>query len=265
MLALRRSFSSPDGGFALIELLVAATLLVPLSLLATELSLHALRGLAVTRGTAQQEAALSTAAAVLEAELASLAPGDGLLAIAPTRIRFRASRAAGRWCFLDTTGIVMPAGPGPWAASRLPVPGRDSVVLEVRDSLLPSGSRRARISMTGPPVASSCPGGVPGTRLPIQPGAALVAISRLAQTEEVVELAAYVSAGETWLGVLHLGLGTPIEPVAGPFDAAGIRFEGIDSLGASSVVPHLVRLIRVHLVPTGPSPSPRTVDVPLRG
>lgn len=265
MLAIETTPRPLTAGFALIELVVVAALLLPLTLLATGLSLHALRGMAVASGTAHQEAVLSTAALVLESELASLVPVDGLLAISPTRVRFRAARAAGRWCLQDTLGVVMPTSSGLWAASRLPVPVRDSIVLEVADSLMPTGHRRVRTGLVGAPAATTCPGGAPGIHLPFSPGPIPSTSSRLAQTEEVVELAAYVSVGETWLGLLHLGLGTPIEPVAGPFDTGGIRFEGRDSLGSPTVVPSLVRSVRVFLVPTGTSPSPRVVDVPLRG
>lgn len=249
----------------MLELLVWAALLLPLALVATGLSLHALRGTVKVTAAAEQEAALADAALVLEAELAPLTAGDGVLAIAPDRIRFRAVRAAGRWCQRDSAGLVVPTDSGPWAASRLPVPGRDSLVLEVADSMATGGYRRMRLQLTAPPSGSACPGGVNGLRLDFVAGGAPAASGELIQTEEVVELAAYVSAGSTWLGLLHIALGTPIEPVAGPFATGGIRFEGLDALGAPTSIPADVRTVRVALVPAGPSPPGRTVDVPLRG
>jgi type II secretory pathway pseudopilin PulG len=252
-------------GFALVELLVAAVLLAPLALMATALVVHTLRGAARATLLADQEARMDHAALVLEAELGPLASGDGLLAITPARVRFRATRAAGRWCQRDTAGFIVPTPAGTWAASRMPVAGRDSVVLELPDSSVATGYRRVRLALVAAPTPIACPGGVAGQRVAVGVLPASPAPSELFQTEEVVELAAYVSGGQTWLGLLHLGLGTPIEPVAGPFAPGGVRFDALDPTGTPTLIPAVASLILIRLVLPGSPPKVRVVQVPLRG
>lgn len=252
-------------GFALVELLVAAVLLAPLALIATALMTHALRGAARATLLANQEAAMDQAALVLEAELGPLAPGDGLLAVAPASVRFRATRAAGRWCQRDTAGLIVPAPATAWAASRIPVAGRDSLVLEFPDSTVVGGYRRVRHALVSAAMPTTCPGGIAGLHLAVGLLPLSPAPSELFQTEEVVELAAYVSGGHTWLGLLHLGLGTPIEPVAGPFAPGGVRFDALDQAGTPTLFPGVATSILIRLVLPGSPPRVRLVQVPLRG
>jgi hypothetical protein len=248
-----------------VELLVAAVLLAPLALMATALVVHTLRGAARVALLADQEAAMDHAAIVLEAELGPLAPGDGLLAITPSSVRLRATRAAGRWCQRDTAGLIVPAPASAWAASRMPVAGRDSVVLELPASTAAGGYRRVRFALLSAPIPATCPGGIAGLHLPLGFPPASPAPSELFQTEEVVEMAAYVSGGQTWLGLLHLGLGTPIEPLAGPFAPGGVRFDGLDPAGTPTLLPAVATSILIRLVLPGSPAKVRIVQVPLRG
>ncbi len=256
---------SAARGFALVELLVAAVLLAPVALVASALVMQTLRGAGRATLLTGQEAAMDHAALVLEAELGPLAPGDGLLGITPASVRFRAIRAAGRWCQRDTAGLSVAAPAGTWAASRMPVAGRDSVVLELPDSTVAGGYRRVRFALLSGGMPTTCPGGIAGLHLAVAMLPGSPAPSQLFQTEEVVELTAYVSGGQTWLGLLHLGLGTPIEPVAGPFAPGGIRFDGLDPAGMPTLLPALATAIRIRLVLPGSPPRVRVVQVPLRG
>lgn len=257
--------ASGRRGFALVELMVVVALLMPVVLLATTLAVQAAREATAAGVVAAVEGSQEVAAALLEAELANLTTGDGVLAISPTAVRYRARRAVGRWCVADTLGVVVPLVGGLWAASRLPVPGRDSVVLFVTDTLLGPGARPLRLSLLQPPAGTSCPGGAAGLRLLLDS----VPVARLAgdlvQTEEVVEVASYLSAGEHWIGLLHLGLGTPIEPVAGPFGPNGTVFRGLDASGVATVSPGLVSLIQIDLGSPSALVRSRRLLVGLRG
>lgn len=252
-------------GFTLVELLVAAVLLAPVVTMAAALVTYTLRGAARAAVLADQEAALDHAALVLEVELGPLVPGDGLLAVTPASVRFRATRAAGRWCQRDTAGLIVPAPAATWAASRMPVAGRDSVVLELPDSTTAGGYRRVRFGLLSGAIPTTCPGGIAGLHLAVGTLPPSAAPSELFQTEEVVELAAYVSGGQTWLGLRHVGLGTPIEPLAGPFAAAGVTFDALDPSGTPTLIPAAATSILVRLVLPGTPPRVRVVQVPLRG
>ena len=263
MPAVIRPAASGRWGFTLVELMVVVVLLVPVALVATTLAVQAAREATAAGMIAGAEQSQETAAALLEAELASLTAGDGVLAISTTAVRYRARRAVGRWCLADSVGLVVPLAGGMWAASRLPVPGRDSVVLSVTDSVL--GARPLRLSLLQPPYAAACPGGTAGLRLLLDS----VPVARLAgdlvQTEEVMEVASYSSASQLWIGLLHLGLGTPIEPVAGPFGPTGVVFHGFDASGVATTIPGRVVLIRIDLGAASPLVRIRRLLVGLRG
>jgi hypothetical protein len=137
-------------------------------------------------------------------------------------------------------------------------------VLDLVDTLPPGGATPTRLALMGPPFGATCPGGAAGLMLPV---GLLVSPTahEMVQTEEVVELGAYLSGGSTWLGLLHVALGTPIEPLAGPFGPGGIVLSGFDSSGAPTTVPALVRTIQVQLgSPSGLVP-PRLFTIVLRG
>jgi len=256
---------SRRGGFTLVELAVTVFLILPVALVASTLAVRAAREAVQAAEIAGSELGQEVAAAMLEAEVAPLAVGDGLLGITAARIRVRARRAMGRWCILDSIGVVVPTVPGQWAASRLPVAGRDSAVVVVADSSRPAGMRLLRLGLTAPPSAATCPGGAGGLRLPLDPVPTALLVGDVVQVEEVVELAGYNSAGATWLGVLHLGLGTSIEPVAGPFGTAGVVFTGYDANGQPTTVAHAVRLLQVDLGASSPRGATRRVLIRLRG
>lgn len=251
-------------GFSLVELVIVLGLLVPVVVVATSLAVHAAQEARLAAERMIAEAALETAATVLEAEIAPLVPGDGLLALSSVRLRYRARRAAGRWCLADSAGLVVPVA-GRWAASRVPVPGRDSVLLRLPDSLAASGVRLLRLGLAAALIPDACPGGGAGLRLPLAGVPASVPLGDLVETEEVVELGAYTSGGQLWIGLIHLGTAAAIEPVAGPFGGGGVTFTGLDSTGATTLVPAMVSAVRAELAPVGGAGSPRVLVIGLRG
>lgn len=251
------------AGATLVELVVGVTLAVPVVVAATALAIHAQRTALRISSASDAEAALDGAAHLLEAELAPLAAGDGLLAWSPGLLRYRAHRAAGSWCAGDSLGVVVP-DPGPWAASRLPVAGRDTLVIDAPDSTRPGGFRRTRHSLAGPPSPQACPGGGPGFRLPMAPGPVPSAVAFLL-TEEIVELVGYVSGGQTWLGLRQIAAGAAVDPVAGPFAPGGVRFETVDSSGIAGVPAAHAAGVRIQLVPADTTVPRRDYLIRFRG
>lgn len=239
-------------------------LLVPVVVASTSLALSAARQVGTAADLVGAEEALESAVAVFEAELAALSPGDGILAISPAMVRYRARRGAGRWCWVDTTGVMVPVGAG-WAASRQPVAGRDSAVVFLPDTSQASGGRPFRVGIVAAPTAAACPAGAPATWIP-SPGIPVSTVLHdLLQTEEVVELSSYLSGGQQWLGLRHVGLGGAVEPVAGPFDPGSIVFEGLDAMGIATAIPMQVRAIRIRLGSVVPAVGSRTWLAWLRG
>lgn len=253
-------------GFTLIEMLMAVTLLVPLWSIAIGLATASSRAAARAGTLANAESAIAHATAIVVSELGDAQAGQGLLLLEPARIRFHAARGVGIGCRTDSAGVVVTAAG--WAASRMPVPGRDSLVVE-RVALDSSGWRETlRLALTSAPFSQECSPGLPGLRLPadltpiLLPG---LQSGPLVRTSEVIELVAYLSGGETWLGIRHLGLGTPVEPVAGPFAPGGVQFTGLDATGGVTTDPAQVRAVRVRFVTTGQPSVEREVVLAVGG
>lgn len=252
-------------GFTLIEMLVVLVLLLPLWAGAMGLAVAATQAAVRAAGQAAAEEAVATSVAILDAELGDLAAGE-LLLVEPIRLRLHAARGAGRWCRADSAGVVV--SDTDWAASRTPVAGRDSLWLEWVSDDSAGGRRPIRLGLVSAPAPEQCAAGIPGLRLPAALIAALptaTELGPLVRTTEVIELAAYTSGGETWLGIRHLGTGEAIQPAAGPFVANGVRFEGLDAVGTTTSDPGAVRAVRVRLRTAGPILIEREVIIALRG
>lgn len=253
-------------GTTLVELLVVLAILVPIWGAATGLALHAARAATRASGVATAEATLATAATILRAELAE-APAGALLALEPGRVRLHAMRSTARWCLADSSGLVVRTTPEDWGASRLPVPGRDSVWLDTTGIPASGPAGALRLGLVASPTPSVCPDGLPGLLLPVTGLALLpagVAIAPVVRTGEVIELSGYLSGGETWLGLRHLGTGELVQPVAGPFATGTLRFEGQDPSGAPASSLGAVATIRIHLETPAPFSIVRDVRVVLQ-
>ncbi len=235
-------------GATLVELTVALSLSAVLALfLLSETG----RQQRVVQDLAVRSAAVSTvetAAQVLRSELGGAEPGD-LLAADPDRVLYRATRATGAICGLAPDGLRL--SQAAFRGVRVPVPGRDSVMLPVADSLL--GWRTDHRSINGPVRSEPCPDGAPGLVVPSSPGAGLSGVP--IRVFEVMELRLYSSAGLWWLGARSVSSGETIQPVAGPLTSDGFVLQLLDADGMSTGSTLLARLVQVRLRAGAGDPS----------
>ena len=232
-------------GVVLADLLVAGFLTVVLVALALG-SLTALQRAAQQQveHTARHQSLL-TSAHMIRAELGGLSPRSGDLAqIGPEVLQYRATRATGWVCGRTSDGLLLASGL--LRALRLPVSGRDSALL-----LVPAGDSVGWVAqpVIAPPRTGTCPSdGAQALVVPIPAGtldAAVIPGPLL--VFEVMELRAYRSGTDWWLGLRSVSSGETIQPVTGPFTAAGVLFRFLDEAGAEVTDPSQVRRIAVFL------------------
>jgi hypothetical protein len=156
----------------------------------------------------------------------------------------RAIRGGGVLCAASGSNLTVWAGPGWWSALRLPVPGRDSLMIGAV-----VGSERWLLAvLSGSPTQSNCPDGSPGLVLPASLSAAdLAAIGPGSPLRvfEPVELRYYSSSGATWLGQWGLTSTAAIQPLAGPFTGSGFEFGYRTSAGLPAATPDAVAGLEV--------------------
>lgn len=225
-------------GAGLIEAVVAAglTALLVVSALAGLAGLQ--RTVGRFSGRVMSDQALRGTAQLLRSELRDLAPAAGeLRAIGPGSITYRAVRGAGQACGLAPGRLLVLAGS--WAPLRQPAAGRDSLVL-----LAQPVDTEVVVAASGSAVSGICPDGVVSVSLPYAVStpdpltAALFPAPVL--LAEVMEIRAYQSGGEWWVGVRSVSAGETIQPAHGPIAPGGLRINAFDAAGAPTLVPALV-------------------------
>lgn len=229
-----------NRGATLVELMVAVSLS---SALALFLMSETGRQQRVVQDLAVRAAAFSsleTAAQALRNELGGAEPGD-LVSAASDRIVYRATRATGAVCGPAPDGIRLLQEE--FRGLRVPVPGRDSLMLTVLDSV--PAWRADRRSITGPVRSEPCPDGSPGLVVPSPPGIAIPGVP--VRVFEVMELRLYPSGGAWWLGARSVSTGETIQPVAGPFTSDGFALQLLGADGLDTGDTSLARLVRVRL------------------
>jgi hypothetical protein len=232
-------------GATLPELLVAAAL-TGLVASAALLTLRAAQR--STQAVAEQAAAgagVRTAAQLLLAELGRLGAvrGGDLLVLEPDRVVFRAGRGAGVACGTEADGLLVREAT--FRSLRLPAAGRDSLDLLLPDTA--GATRWLSAGLAGPPRSAWCADGGRALALPLtwttespaDPSGSPVRIW------EVMEIRAYASGGEWWLGVRSVSAGEAIQPVVGPLTFPGVRFGYRDALGRTATDPRRVARIDV--------------------
>ena len=225
-------------GTALAEAVVAAVLTAALVVSALGALSHLQRSVGRLVGRSLSDQSLRGAAQLLRSELRDLSPSAGeLLALGPTSLTYRAVRATGIACG-SAGGRVLVAASS-WSQLRQPAAWRDSLVL-----LGQPGDTEAVVASSGAGVAGSCPDGVASVSLPYASGmpdpAITAAYPAPVLLSETMEIRAYQSAGEWWIGVRSVSAGEVIQPAHGPVASDGFRITALDSAGAATFAPDRV-------------------------
>jgi hypothetical protein len=134
-----------------------------------------------------------------------------------------------------------------WSPLRQPAAGRDSLVL-----LAQPGDTEVVVASAGPVIAGTCPDGVVSVALPYAMSApdpmASAAFPSPLLVAEVMEIRAYESGGEWWVGVRSVSAGETIQPAQGPIAPDGLRITAFDSAGVPTLTParvtHLAFLLK---------------------
>ena len=233
-------------GTALTEAVVASVLtaLLVVAALGALAQMQRSVGRLVVRSLSDQS--LRGAAQLLRSELRDLSPAAGeLLALGPSSISYRAMRATGIACGAAAGRVQVVASS--WSPLRQPAAGRDSLVL-----LGQPGDTEAVVASSGPEVAALCPNGVASVSLPYLSGvpdpASTAAYPAPLLVSETMEIRAYQSAGEWWIGVRSISASEIIQPALGPIASDGFRITALDSAGVPTLaldrVAHLAFLIK---------------------
>jgi hypothetical protein len=227
-------------GGGLIEAVVAALLTAVLVVAA----LGALAGLqrSATRFASRSlsNQAVRGTVQLLRSELRDLAPSAGeLLALGSGSLSYRAVRATGLAC--AENGGLLHVTAASWSPLRQPAAGRDSLVLlaQVADTEMVAAAG-------GPALAGLCPDGVASVSLPYVAGASDLASASFPApllVTEVMEIRAYESGGEWWIGVRSVSAGETIQPAFGPIAIDGLRIRAFDSSGVPTVFPGRASLL----------------------
>jgi hypothetical protein len=229
----------------LVELLVAGVL----TAVAVGLALGSLMMLQQAAQQQLEQAArhssLLSTARLIRAELGGLSPRGGDLArLGPEHLEYRATRATGWICGRATDGLVLASGL--LRALRLPAAGRDSILVltSIGDSVVWTAHPVGAAARLG-----TCPGdGAPALVVPVSAAAREGAVvPGPVAVFEHMELRAYRSGSDYWLGLRSVPSGETIQPATGPFSSGGVLFKFLDDFGAEVTAPDLVRRIGVRL------------------
>jgi hypothetical protein len=227
-------------GTGLVEAVVAALLTAVLVIAA----LGSLAGLQRSAGRFASRAVSNQAVRgtvqLLRSELRDLAPAAGeLVALGASSLSYRAVRATGLACAEDSGRLQVVAAS--WSSLRQPAAGRDSVVL-----IAQPGDAELVVASGGSALSGSCPDGVASMALPYlagPPDLAAASYPAPVLVTEVMEIRAYESGGEWWLGMRSVSAGETIQPAFGPIATDGLRITALDSAGVPTLSPTRVSLL----------------------
>jgi hypothetical protein len=218
-------------GTALAELLVAAVLTAALMTAALDALSFLQRS--VTRQASRTTSAhtLRAAAQLFRSELRDLSPPAGdLMSVTTSSLVYRAVRGTGAACATSPDGLHIQASS--FRTLRLPAADRDSLLI-VRPGTAPPVSA----AVTGDPGPGVCPDGRPALVVPyaaVPDPLTGVSWPALVWLTEVMEIRAYQSGAEWWLGLRSIGAGEVIQPALGPLASNGLLFMALDSSGTST-------------------------------
>jgi type II secretory pathway pseudopilin PulG len=234
-------------GLGLVELLVGLALLGIVGALVARIVAVTTRSAVRVRERSTRSATLRSAALTVARELQGL--GTAEVRIAGDTLRYRARRGDGVACMIDGAGVAM--GRAGFRGWRQPQAGRDSLAVLDRDVGTWQVGAIAAVS------AGTCPDGAPAIVVsggPTWSGPVPAPVRVL----EWVELRAYESGGNWWLGARSLRPTDVIQPLAGPLASRGAAFARLP-LGAADTALE----VRVS-VPPAPGGSARADSTVLR-
>jgi prepilin-type N-terminal cleavage/methylation domain-containing protein len=248
-------------GFTLIELLIAIVLLLIVSTAIYQLLIRTQR---ISREQSERidlQSNLRVGSLILPAELREVGydyekfDSTDILGIATDSIAFRAIRSSGIICGIAANAIVVDTSRN-YSAYRLPVPGRDTLMLFAERDVTKSDDDkwvRRRITIVGSGVCSASFGSRPGlqltTQLTVGGSADSFVVGSPMRTFEPVVYKLYASGGKNYLGTYSKTMaGEAIQPILGPLQANGLRLEYFDSLGAGTAVRGQIRSVRITLL-----------------
>jgi hypothetical protein len=267
-------------GFTLAETVLAMVLLLMVSGSVYRMLLSTVR---LARSQAEHIALQSNvrgAAVVVGNELRELstaAEGGGaandLLSLGPAAISYRAMRGFGYTC--------QTSGPGPLRISRSaffayrdPQPGRDSALLYLPGMPTPADSGWVATAILAATSLTTCGAGEPAISLTLSAALGTIPGGTPVRIYEPMELAAYQSDGQWWLGMRSLSSGEAIQPVFGPLAATeGFRLVYSDAAQAATAIPGLVKSITAtirgsgtnyDISPAGPLTEELTTQIALK-
>ena len=245
-------------GFTLIELMLSLSMLSVVSATLYRLLWSSQQ---LTRAQSDRISLQSTvrgAALVVGAELRELssAPGgsaveNDILSLGAHALSYRAMRGFGYTC-QGLTGSLRIAR-NVFTGFRDPQAGRDSVLIFAPGLVSSADSGWSALAITGVSTAGSCPG---GSAFTVSTGAAVaVPAGTPVRIFEPMQLAAYESGNESWLGMRSLATGESIQPLFGPLaKAEGFELRFLDAVGGATLTPSAVRSIVVTIRATGSEP-----------
>jgi prepilin-type N-terminal cleavage/methylation domain-containing protein len=245
-------------GFTLAETLLAMVLLLMVSGSVYRVLLSTVR---LTRSQTEHIALQSNVrGAALVAgnelrELSTAAGGSGaqndLLSLGPNAISYRAMRGFGYTCQTLGPGLLR-ISRSAFFAYRDPQPGRDSALLYLSGIPTPADSGWITAGIIAVSSSSTCGGGEPAISLTLPAGIGSVPGGTPVRIYEPMELGAYQSDGQWWLGLRSISSGEAIQPIFGPLATTeGFRLGYSDAAQMPTVAPSLVKSISVTIRGTG--------------
>jgi prepilin-type N-terminal cleavage/methylation domain-containing protein len=267
-------------GFTLTETILAMVLLLMVSGSVYRMLLSTVR---LTRSQAEHIALQSNvrgAAVVVGNELRELSTAAGgsgtandLLSLGPAAVSYRAMRGFGYACQALGPGLLRISRNG-FFAYRDPQSGRDSALLYLRGMPTPADSGWIAAGISAVTGSSTCGAGEPAILLTLPATIGLIPGGTPVRIYEPMELAAYQSDGQWWLGMRSLSSGEAIQPIFGPLAASeGFHLAYSDAAQAATVTPGLVKSITVTIrgsgtnddnSPAGPLTEALTTQITLK-
>jgi prepilin-type N-terminal cleavage/methylation domain-containing protein len=176
---------------------------------------------------------------------------NDIVSMAPNGITYRASRGVGFLCQAPTGTQLRIARTG-FSGFRDPQPGRD-VVYVFRAGASPAGEEDTwlPLGIVSITTSTACPPGF-GAGITIATSGSgwppEISAGTPIRFFELMELKAYQSEGQWWLGTRSVSSGEVIQPIAGPLSGPdGFQLRYLSRSGSQTIDPSAVASIRITL------------------